>query len=129
MWWVGSHFFKFSVALNSELLGEIKIEHKIFWDMKYWKMLCTNRFLVGNFLAAVNVYAESSTVTPVAIYQYTLRCNLKDLTFFRYLFENPKFPTVYLWSVISPCLTLHHILNTSNSTCSTKPTSIIIRYY
>ena len=81
-------------ALNYKLLGEIKIEHKVFWDTKQWKVLCSNRFLGGAFfLAAVNEYAESSTVTPVTIYQCTLRHNLRDLNFFQYCKENPKFRT------------------------------------
>ena len=36
-------------ALNYKLLGKIKIEHKVFWDTKQWKMLCRNRFLGGAF--------------------------------------------------------------------------------
>jgi len=78
-------------ALNYKLLGEIKIENKIFWDTKQWKMLCRNRFLLGggSFLAAVNEYAESSTVTPVTIYQCTLCHNLRDLIFFSMLSREP----------------------------------------
>ena len=28
-------------ALNTNLLGETKIEHKVFWDMNQWKILCS----------------------------------------------------------------------------------------
>jgi len=31
-------------ALNYKLLGEIKIEHKVYWETKQWKMLYSNRF-------------------------------------------------------------------------------------
>jgi len=45
-------------------------------------MLCSNRFGGGSFLAAVNVYVERSTVTPVTIYQCIMIHNLKHLNFF-----------------------------------------------